>query len=48
MMETAVDPADFNAQVEHYTDCPPLREYLAAWRRGDSLQPATFTLELAG
>jgi hypothetical protein len=46
--ETAVELTDFNAQVDRYTDCPPLREYLAAWRNGDSLQPATFTLELAG
>jgi hypothetical protein len=35
--ETAVELTDFNGQVDHYAACPPLREYLAAWRRGDSL-----------
>jgi hypothetical protein len=47
LTEQGVFLTDFDAAVTQYGPCQPLWDYLAAWRRGDSLQPATFTLELA-
>src|SRR5687768_2598351 len=44
--ENAVYLTDFDGAVARYKACEPLREFLAAWHRGESLQPATFTLEL--
>src|SRR5688572_14965945 len=45
--ENAIYLTDFDGAVVRYKACEPLREYLAAWQRAESLQPATFTFELA-
>jgi hypothetical protein len=48
LTDDAVLMIDFDGHQVRYAASQPLRDYLEAWRRGDKVQPATFTLEPAG
>jgi len=48
LTDDAVLLIDFDGHEVRYAAYQPLREYLEAWRRGDKVQPTSFTLEPAG
>jgi hypothetical protein len=48
LTDDAVLMTDYDGHPVRYAASQPLRDYLEAWRRGDKVQPASFTLESAG